>query len=343
MLPAPSPRSMVSSNGCVMPGMPAVPQNSAYTDQPNAASVPIEISVSIVAVPCRRLAHAARWNGQRTPHDDRRGQRRARATASRRTASAGTIAIAITGTVSTAETSSRWRQAWLGSSVDRGPRRRRRRGQRRGVPGAARRSDSCVGATPSSGSDLRLLGGVVHRRGDTVELVQLALDPVGARRTGHPGDGQLDGGVGHWWCSAHRAETELSGAHHAVVLEVEIEVVSAVAGHLGAERDVRSRLGLLVAGLTVGVDVQVGEVACPQRDQVSVGAEVGLQVGDRTAVLRDLQPEHRVLAGDEVPGQGHRVAVDLRDASVPVLWGTGHAAGDGEVRPERDGLRRRWA
>ena len=55
---------MVSSNGWVMPGSPAVPQNSAYTDQPNAASVPSETRVSMVAVPWRRLVHAARWNGQ---------------------------------------------------------------------------------------------------------------------------------------------------------------------------------------------------------------------------------------------------------------------------------------
>ena len=63
MFPAPSVRAMVSSNGCVMPGMPAVPKNSAYSDQPNAASVPSEIRVSMVAVPCRRLVQAARWNG----------------------------------------------------------------------------------------------------------------------------------------------------------------------------------------------------------------------------------------------------------------------------------------
>ena len=34
----------------VMPGTPASPRNRAYSDQPNAASTPIEISVSIVAV-----------------------------------------------------------------------------------------------------------------------------------------------------------------------------------------------------------------------------------------------------------------------------------------------------
>ncbi len=54
---------MVSSNGCVIPGTPALPNNNAYTDQAKAARVPIETSVSIVAAPCLRFVHAARWNG----------------------------------------------------------------------------------------------------------------------------------------------------------------------------------------------------------------------------------------------------------------------------------------
>ena len=80
-------------------------------------------------------------------------------------------------------------------------------------------------------------------------------------------------------------ERELGGADDAVVLEVEVEAVAAGAGNLRAELDVGARLGLAVAGLAAGVDVQVGEVALAQRDEVSVGAEVGLQVGDRPAVL----------------------------------------------------------
>ncbi len=67
MLPLPSVREIVSSKGCVIPGMPAVPKNSAYTDQPRAAKVPIEIRVSIVDVPCRRFVQAALWNGY-APH-----------------------------------------------------------------------------------------------------------------------------------------------------------------------------------------------------------------------------------------------------------------------------------
>src|SRR4028119_2192222 len=64
MFPAPSVRETVSSKGCVIPGTPAVPRNSAYSDQANAAIVPRETRVSIVAVPWRRFIHAARWKGQ---------------------------------------------------------------------------------------------------------------------------------------------------------------------------------------------------------------------------------------------------------------------------------------
>ena len=41
-----------------------VPSASATTDQPQAASVPIEISVSIVAARWRAFSSAARWNGR---------------------------------------------------------------------------------------------------------------------------------------------------------------------------------------------------------------------------------------------------------------------------------------
>ena len=57
-------RSAVSEKVSVIPVTPASPMNSAYSDHPNAASTPIEMSVSIVAAPWRRLRHAAWWNGQ---------------------------------------------------------------------------------------------------------------------------------------------------------------------------------------------------------------------------------------------------------------------------------------
>ena len=47
-----------------IPGSPAPRKKSATTDQPQAASMPTEISVSIVAAPCFRFCQAARWNGQ---------------------------------------------------------------------------------------------------------------------------------------------------------------------------------------------------------------------------------------------------------------------------------------
>ncbi|MNP84235.1 hypothetical protein D3C76_1834590 [compost metagenome] len=40
-----------------------MPKNSAYSDHRNAADVPREMSVSMVAVPCLRFIHAALWNG----------------------------------------------------------------------------------------------------------------------------------------------------------------------------------------------------------------------------------------------------------------------------------------
>ncbi len=67
MLALPSILAMVSSNGCVIPGTPAVPKNSAYNDHTRAAEVPMEIRVSMVAAPCFRFAQAARWNGS-APH-----------------------------------------------------------------------------------------------------------------------------------------------------------------------------------------------------------------------------------------------------------------------------------
>lgn len=95
--------------------MPAVPQNNAYSDQPNAAMVPIEMSVSMVAVPCRRFVQAARWNGS-APHTTTGAARVSDSHCQLVNCSAGTIAMATTGTVSTADTISRVRNAAVGSS-----------------------------------------------------------------------------------------------------------------------------------------------------------------------------------------------------------------------------------
>ena len=99
-----------------MPGSPAVPRKSAYTDQPRAARVPTETSVSIVEAPWRRLAQAARWNGQ-APHTTTGAASTSESHCQYVNCSAGTIAIATTGTVSTSDTTTRRRSASTGSSA----------------------------------------------------------------------------------------------------------------------------------------------------------------------------------------------------------------------------------
>src|SRR5882757_3104954 len=88
---------MVIRNGWVMPGTPAAPHFRAYTDQANAASVPMEMSVSMVAVPCRRFVYAALWNGhaaQVTTGVARTSENHCQYS----NCQAGTMAMAITGT-----------------------------------------------------------------------------------------------------------------------------------------------------------------------------------------------------------------------------------------------------
>ena len=58
--PAGPPRSGTRLSAWRMPGSPAPRKNSETTDHVQAAIVPIEMSVSIVAVPWRRFVHAAR-------------------------------------------------------------------------------------------------------------------------------------------------------------------------------------------------------------------------------------------------------------------------------------------
>ena len=104
------------------------------------------------------------------------------------------------------------------------------------------------------------------------------------------------------------------------MLEVEEQAVVAGGRAVVREPDVRPGCGGAVAGLAGGVDVQVGEVAVAQRDQVAVGAEVGLQVGDRPAV-----PAHRQGELDSAPGSRSPVRVD----GVAVDLGGPGSAGSG--------------
>ncbi len=57
-------RDVISSNGMRISGSPASRKKSETTDHPQAASVPTEMRVSMVAVPWRRFCQAALWNGQ---------------------------------------------------------------------------------------------------------------------------------------------------------------------------------------------------------------------------------------------------------------------------------------
>ena len=100
---------MDSSKAWVMPGMPAVPRNSAYSDHRNAAEVPREMSVSMVAAPWRRFVSAALWKGQ-APQVMTGAASARDAHCQYVNCSAGIIARAMTGTVSTAAPMSRWRR-----------------------------------------------------------------------------------------------------------------------------------------------------------------------------------------------------------------------------------------
>ena len=114
---APCDGARVNAKGCFIPGVPALPRNSAYSDHRNADTVPSEMSVSMVAVPCRRLAQAARWNGH-AAHTTTGAASVSDAHCQYVNCSAGIIAIATTGTVRTAEALRRCRSdASSGSAV----------------------------------------------------------------------------------------------------------------------------------------------------------------------------------------------------------------------------------
>ncbi|CAM5681260.1 hypothetical protein SVIOM74S_00625 [Streptomyces violarus] len=92
-----------------MPGMPASPRNRAHRDQPNAASVPRETSVSMVAAPCRAFVQAARWNGS-PPQTTTGAARVSESHCQLSNWSAGIIASRTTGTARAAETTRRRRR-----------------------------------------------------------------------------------------------------------------------------------------------------------------------------------------------------------------------------------------
>ena len=117
-----------------------------------------------------------------------------------------------------------------------------------------------------------------------------------------------------------------------VVLEVEVTAGSVPALGTSAWNVTSGPARGAVAGRAVRVDVQVGEVALAQRDQVAVGAEVGLQVG-RPAGRRGVtvRVSRASVAGGQVAVEGDGVAVHGRGRDV---------AGSGGARPVVAGDRR---
>jgi hypothetical protein len=85
---------------------PSPPDTRAYSDHRYAAVTPVEISVSMVAAPCRTPASAARWNGH-APHTAT-GDASARLTHGQPgNCHAGTIPSTTTGTARASDTGSR--------------------------------------------------------------------------------------------------------------------------------------------------------------------------------------------------------------------------------------------
>ena len=101
--------------------------------------------MSIVELPWRRLVHAARWKGS-APHTTTGAARVRESHCQLVNCHAGTIAIATTGTVSTSETSSRWRRDAAGIRGDRLTCCGRRGGERGGVPRGLDHGQQVVGA-----------------------------------------------------------------------------------------------------------------------------------------------------------------------------------------------------
>src|SRR5699024_12411848 len=76
-----------------------------------------------------------------------------------------------------------------------------------------------------------------------------------------------------------------------------------------------------------GVNVQVGQIALSQRDQVAVRAEVGLECGDRLAVALYGGCQFARASGGEVTIEGDGVPVDL-DGARDGRFDRGVVAGD---------------
>src|SRR5699024_3029695 len=90
--------------------------NRAYRDQPKAARVPMEMRVSMVAAPWRRLIQAARWNGQ-APHTTTGAARVRESHCQYVNCRGGIMASRITGMDSAALIRVRRRRAWSSAAL----------------------------------------------------------------------------------------------------------------------------------------------------------------------------------------------------------------------------------
>ena len=94
------------------------------------------------------------------------------------------------------------------------------------------------------------------------------------------------------------------------MLEVEEQPVHPGGRHLDGEVDGRSGGRGPVSGVPVGMHVQVGEIRLPERDQVPVRLQIGIEIGDGTAVPGHRGGEGAGLTGADVPGEPDLVPVD---------------------------------
>ena len=107
--------------------------------------------------------------------------------------------------------------------------------------------------------------------------------------------------------------------------EVEVQAVGAGGRHLDGEPHLWPARAI---GLLERVDVEVGEVAVPDRDEVAERPEVRLQIGHRFTVAADRDGQFGLGAGDQLAVEGHVEPVDARLAStVPAALPAGSRRG----------------
>ena len=213
------------------------------SDQPQAASVPTEISVSIVAAPWRRFDPGGAVERPARP----------RARPARRACSASHCQLSncSAGTIDISEHRQRERaprrpgggaarRARVGLGALARPARRRGRGQARRCSRPPRPPRPARSGATAAGSnvDRGLLGGVVDRRRDAVELVELASRPAPrTRRRSSRSIGSSSRSGPACVAGAHRVTSHACAAtvvHAPVVLELQEQAVAARRRQLGA-------------------------------------------------------------------------------------------------------------